>query len=120
MEGLGGARLDETTPVYCVTPQVVLEEEERQVKKLLLEASSSLTAHSEVGGPVPFDQLVAVQALPPCACLPVPLFSSAALCVWGHCTWCRCRSQCHMQAENDSVDGQPLGCPSMGTYTMCV
>ena len=68
------ARLDETTPVYCVTPQVVLEEEERQVKKLLLEASSSLTAHSEVGGPVPFDQLVAVQALPPCACLPVPLF----------------------------------------------
>ena len=115
-KGLGGARLDETTPVSCVTPQVVLEEEERQVKKLLLEASSSLTAHSEVGGPVPFDQLVAVQTLPPRACLPVPLFSSAALCVWGRCTWCRCCSPCHMQAENDSTEG----CPSMGTYTMCV
>lgn len=114
VEGLGGARLDETTPVSCVTHQVVLEEAERQVKKLLLEASSSLTAHSEVSWPVPFDQLVAVQTLPPRACLPVPF--SAALCVWGRCTWCRCRSPCHMQAENDSTEG----CPSMGTYTMCV
>ena len=59
MQGLGGARLDDTTPVSCVTPQVALEEEERQVKKLLQEASSSLAAHTEVGtrvrAPVPFD-----------------------------------------------------------------
>jgi hypothetical protein len=119
VQGLGGARLDDKTPVSCVTPQVALEEEERQVKKLLLEASSSLTAHSSVGAPVPVDQLVAVHALPPRACVPLPLFSSAALCVWGRCTGCRCRSLCHMQAENDSTVGQPLGCPPAPTRCAC-
>ncbi len=55
VQGLGSARVDDKAPVTCVTLQVALEEEERQVKKLLLEASVSLTPHSQVRGSVPFD-----------------------------------------------------------------